>query len=323
MSKGRRSGKINEIFCGQCKLVVNEEEDDFIECDQCSKIYHVLCTKLDKRKYEHLLKHTTEEYVCHVCDSSGTLKNDLSDIKRELKKLDQLSVLHETMTFMSKQYDDILKGVAENKKKLEIVQKENKFLKAEVESLKNSVKFLNDQRVKHDCLIRGVEAKAGSSAADTILKLSSDAGVVLQPESIEDAYFIKNKNSSQNNNKKHMIVVKFNSKQSKEKLMSVKPKLKENENTKDVFVNDYLSRETLSLLNYAKALKNVGYRAVYPVGGRVFIKRSELSKPRVIRSEAEVDSLLLEASIKKPNNRRSQQAAVEDDEEANDMYLSP
>lgn len=270
--------------------------------------------------FVQLLKHESEEFVCHLCDSSGTLKSELNEIKEELKKLDQLSVLNETITFMSKQFDDILKGVAENKKKLEVVQKENKLLKAEVENLKSSVKYLNNNRVKNDCLIRGIEATNELSAVETVLKISSEAGVEMQPESIDDAYFIKNKNKSIKNNAKQMVVVKFNSKRSKEKLMSIKSKLKDNEATKDVFVNDYLSKETLSLLNYAKSLFKVGYRAVYSVGERVLIKRSELSRPRIIRCEAEVDELLLEATTKKSTIRRSQQTAVNDEDE---VYLSP
>lgn len=191
-ARGRRSIKSNIVICSQCKLEV-EEEDDFIECDKCAKKFHVLCTTLDKRGYKYLLDHESEEFVCHLCDNnSGTLKAELNDIKKELKKLDQLSLIQETMNFMSKQFDDIIKGVAENKKKIEIVQKENKLLKEEVKTLKNSVKFLNDQRVKHDCLVSGVKVATGVSAVDAILKVTNEVGVKLQPETIEDAYFIKN-----------------------------------------------------------------------------------------------------------------------------------
>lgn len=54
---------------------------------------------------------------------------------------------------MSKQYDEILRGVSENKKKIDAVQKENKILKNEVKLLKESVQILNDERVKNNCLI--------------------------------------------------------------------------------------------------------------------------------------------------------------------------
>lgn len=329
MNKGRRSITNKQIFCGQCKLVVKEDEEDFIECDKCSKVYHVVCTTLDKRKYEYLVKHEKEEYICHLCDNSGTLKSELNEIKAELKKLDQLTVLHETMTFMSNQFDEILKGVAENKKKLEVIQKENKQLKNEVKTLKNSIKFLNDQRVKHDCLISGVEVPSGSTAVDAILKLTKDAGVDLQPECIDDAYIIRrkhNKNKTDRQGEKQTVVVKLNSKKSKDKMMSVKPILKENETFKNVYVNDFLSRETMNLLNHAKTLKTVGYRAVYAVGGKIFVKRSELSKPKFIANEDDVDELLLESTTNRMRGRRSQHETADDCEREagdDDVYLSP
>lgn len=232
VGKGRRSLKINKLFCGQCNLEV-EEEEEFIQCDTCEKNFHVVCTSLDKPKYEYLLKHESQEFICHLCDvnnkNSGTITKELNEIKTELKKLELLSALTESLTFMSKQFDEILKGVAENKKKLEIVQKENKKLKTEVKTLKDSVKFLNDQRVKNDCIISGIVAPSDQSAVDTILKITNDTGVELQPDSIEDAYFIKKRNAAavDTNGGKKVMVVKFNSKKSKEKLMSIKSKLYE------------------------------------------------------------------------------------------------
>ena len=75
-------------------------------------------------------------------------------------------------------------------------------------------------------------------------------------------------------------------------MTSIKPKLKENDETKNVRVNNYLSRETIRFLKYARSLKSVGYRAVYSVGGRVFAKRSELSKPKLLKNEDDVGKLL-------------------------------
>lgn len=327
MNRGRRSIKNNQILCGQCKMVVKESEEESIECD---KVFHVQCTMLDKRKYEHLVKHEEEDYECHFCDnSSDTFKTELVEIKTELKKLDQLSAMHEAITFMSKQYDDILRGVAENKNKIESIQKENKQLKNEVKTLKNSTKFLSDHRVKNDCLITGVEVPSGSTAADAVLKLTKEVGVVIQPESIDEAYVVKKKRYQSDTNRtnqseKQTVVVKFATKTSKDKMMSVKPILKGNESFKNIFVNDYLSKESINLLNYARTLKTVGYRSAYAVRGSIFVKRSELSKPKFIPNEEEVDRLLLEATTNRTRGRRSQPEAAERNGPVDDdIYVSP
>lgn len=319
----RRSLKNKKIICAQCKLCIVEENEESIECDKCNKNFHVVCTSLDKRQFEYLLKNEREEFVCHLCENNKSnnfsVKEELSDIKQELKKLDQLSVLNETMTFMSKQFDDLIRGVAENKKKVESLQKENKELKTEVKMLRDSVKFLNDQRVKNDCLLSGIEASDGESAVDAVLKFTKEVGVEINEESISDAYFLKNKNPA--NNKKS-VVIKLNTKKSKEKLMAVKPKLREAEKTKKIYVNDYLGRETMNLFNYAKSLKKIGYRSIYVFEGRVFTKMSELSRPKLIRSVEEVDELLLKATTYRASIQHKQNNVNVQDESDN-SFMSP
>lgn len=307
-NSSRRSVKKNKTLCGQCRMVVEEAKDDNIECDKCGKIFHALCTKLDKRQYDQLLKNSEEEYVCHLCNgddtTAGTVREELLRIQSRLNKLDQLQ---DSMNFMSQKFDEVLKGISENKKKIQNIEKENKNLKMEIKTLKDSVKILNDQRVKNDCVVSGVHINNDISAADAVIQISKLVGVEITKETIDDAYFLKTKNQS---NTKKSLVVKFNSKTAKEKLMSVKSKLKNNEITKTVYVNDFLSKESMELLNYARTLKSVGYHAVYSYSGRIFAKKSEITKPRLIRSEEDVDAILLEATTSKFHNRKLSKKAI-------------
>lgn len=240
--------------------------------------------------------------MCHLCNgddtTAGTVREELLRIQSRLNKLDQLQ---DSMNFMSQKFDEVLKGISENKKKIQNIEKENKNLKMEIKTLKDSVKILNDQRVKNDCVVSGVHINNDISAADAVIQISKLVGVEITKETIDDAYFLKTKNQS---NTKKSLVVKFNSKTAKEKLMSVKSKLKNNEITKTVYVNDFLSKESMELLNYARTLKSVGYHAVYSYSGRIFAKKSEITKPRLIRSEEDVDAILLEATTSKFHNRK-------------------
>lgn len=324
-STKRRSVKKPIIVCGQCKLEVREEEESDIQCDKCAKTFHSLCTKLDKRQYERLIENESEEYVCHLCDESdGSLRKELTLIKTKLNKLDQLDTLQQSMTFMSQQFDDIMRGIAENNKKLLIVQKENQNLKAEINDLKKTVKLLNDDRVKNNCIVNGIDHFENMKAVDAIISVMNHVGVDLKADEVDDAFFIKRKP----NQKKQSMVVKLNSTKSKQKIMSSKPKLKENEATKTVYINDYLSKETLGLLNHAQSLKTVGYRGVYARAGRVYAKMSELSRPKLIHSADDVDNLLLEATTARSRGRRSVRYEVEEepgdsDVQPNSEYLSP
>lgn len=158
-----------------------------------------MCTDLDKRKYDHLLQNENEEFVCHLCELKGeNLKQELRGIKTQLSKIDNLQ---QTIEFMSNQFDGILKGIAENKTKLEVLQKENKNLRMELKEIKNSVKYLNDYKVRNDCLINGIVVGEEANAVQTIVKVMKDVGMELKENDIDIAYFLKeNKNAKQKEN---------------------------------------------------------------------------------------------------------------------------
>ena len=101
-------------------------------------------------------------------------------------------------------------------------------------------------------------------------------------------------------------------------MMMSKAKLRESKYTKRIFVNDYLRGEALSLFNYAKTLKSIGHNSVYTSGPRVFVRKNEISKPKLIRSEYDVDQLLSEAvtftSKRRATNRVNVTADDSDDD---------
>lgn len=305
----RRSMAINNKIsnCVICEYEIKEETDNFIECDKCGKNFHSQCTKLSKKEFERLLKNEKELFVCHLCkEGGGEIRKELNTIKTELKKLEKLEKLDhltESINFMSAKFDEVFKDVAENKKKITEMQKENKKLKAEVQTLKSSMKILNDSMVKNDCVISNLKVDDKVNAMDAVVNLSKDVGVVLEPNAFDAAYFLKTKKQSEHGKK--TVVVKFSSKMYKDQLMSSKSKLKDNVNTKEVYVHDFHSKETLNLLYYAKSLKSIGFQHIYARNGRVYCKKSDLGKQQLIRCEDEVDQMLLEATTNNHYKRRS------------------
>lgn len=327
-SSSRRSIKNKKVLCGQCRMEVKEDKEDIIECDKCERMFHVVCAKLDKRQFDHLLKNKDEEYICYICDdsnaSAGTVKEELQHIKAKLDKLDQLQ---ESMNFMSTKFDEVLKGISENKKKIERIEKENQNLKMEVKNLKDSMKFLNDQRVKNDCIISGINYDSEKNAAQAVIEFSKTVGADIPKESIDDAYYLRNKTQT---NPKTSLVVKFISKSAKDTFMAVKPQLKKKEETKSIYVNDFLSKESMHLLNYARSLKSIGFERVYSHSGRIFAKKNEITKPRLIRSEEDVNTILLDATTSRQYSRRVSQKPVPvlhdsdgSEDETQSQFISP
>lgn len=327
-TKSRQSLNKKKINCDQCQFQVLDDEDS-IQCDACERTLHSVCTKMDKRQYEKLLKNTSLRYECHFCDGSSeesSLSNDLLEIKTKLKQLDQLDEVTKTIQFMSSQFDTILKGVASNKKKIDSLQNENCLLREEVNSLKLSLKFLNDDRVKKDCIINGVDDKK-ENATEVVMDIAKIIGAEISADQVEDAYFVHNKKSNKNEaSNKKSIVVKFSKKIHKDKFMAEKSKLKQNDTLRNVFINDFLCKESMELLNYAKSVKAVGYKFVFAKGSKVFVKKDEKSHLVFIKSMDDVDKILLRSSKGGAStSRRGRTALVEGDisEEEDNAFLSP
>lgn len=331
--KTRHSVNKNKVLCRQCNLQVLDNEDA-IQCDACEKTLHSLCTKLDKRQYEKLVKNTSIEYKCHLCinnNEESSVSADLLEIKTKLKQLDQLDEITTTIQFMSSQYDSILKGVAANKKKIDCLQKENELLREEVCYLKSSVKYLNDDRVKNDCIINGVmESDGNKQAIDVVLDIAGKIGADISTGQVDDAYFLpsrKNTNSNNNKDEKKSIVVKFASKIQKHKFMAGKSKLKENDSLKTTYINDFLCKESMELLNHAKSIKAVGYKYVWTRDSKIFVKKDEKSRAVFIRNMDDVDKILLRSSQGAASNSRRRTFAKVDDNssegEEEDAFRSP
>lgn len=231
----RRSIASKKTLCAKCTKVIKEESDDFIECDKCGKILHSQCSDLSRREFERLLKNENEIYNCQFCKGDdGNIRQELNTIKTELKKLeklDKLEQLTESINFMSAKFDEVFKDVAENKKKIKDIERENKELKGEIKNLKSSVKTLNDDRVRNNCIISGLKVSNEVKAVDAVVELSKSVGVELQPFAVEDAFFLRGKNRA---SETKTAVVKFSSKIHKEKLMTAKSKLKDEQGNNEL-----------------------------------------------------------------------------------------
>lgn len=320
----RKSLNKNKIICAQCKMQILES-DDSMQCDACERTLHTLCTKLDKKQVDKLVKDHSLEYKCFFCAPNDvSVASELSEIKT---KLNQLSEIKETMQFMSSQYDDILKGVVKNKKKIEMLQKENKNLREEVNNLKSSVKYLNDMRVQNDCVINGVKINENAKAIDVVLDIAKKVGADICENEVEEAFFL---NKSKQADSKTSVVVKFSSKKTKKILMDGKSKLKKVDEFQNVYINDFLCKETLQLLNYAKSLKSVGFKFIFAKGGSVFAKKDENARQIRLRSMDDIDNILCKQAGGVAERRRQgggvaiqNQESSDDELEEDDLLKSP
>lgn len=317
--KQRKSinSKKNKILCLQCKTEVLENEDS-VECDACNKTLHAQCSLLDKVQIDRLINNDSLSYKCHICVPGNDNNSQLSTILLEMREM------KETMKFMSLQYDDILKGVKKNTKTIQELKKENKELKDDVNNLKETVSFLNNVRVRNDCVINGLKYDEKVNAADIVLNIAKQTGAKISGDDVEDAYFVSRRAQSN----KSSVVVKFANKRSKTVFMKEKRKLRYLEDTKNIYINDFLSRDNIALLKHAQSLKSAGYKFIFSANGSIFAKQRDDSRPIRIKSLDDVDNLMIKSTTAVPRRTniypqaRTNEPEPEDDEEDDD-FLSP
>lgn len=118
--------------------------------------------------------------------------------------------------------------------------------------------------------------------------------------------------------------------------MKEKKKLKEVAEMKSVYVNDFLSKDCLELLNYAKSLKAVGFKFVYAHAGKIFAKKDVNARQILLKELDDVDQLLKSSVSKtaKVSGRRAgndndddeiedETEDEEEDDDDEDGFLSP
>ena len=62
------------ILCHHGEYDINEDADDFVECDNCGKSFHFQCSQLSKRQFNGLGKNE-EAYCCQSCKEEINIKN--------------------------------------------------------------------------------------------------------------------------------------------------------------------------------------------------------------------------------------------------------
>ena len=81
---------------------------------------HSQISGLGRREFERIVKNTREPFNCQFFKEDNNIKQEVNTIKTELKKLNKL--------------EKHFKDVAENKRKINEIDKENKKLKTEIKT---------------------------------------------------------------------------------------------------------------------------------------------------------------------------------------------
>lgn len=309
--------------------MVMDKKDLSVTCDICKNSFHSKCAKLTKTQVEMNKKNGTA-WKCSECknkrvsgssldyqvtaikeqmrlfkSSSETMEkrveaimsefktqfeeiknNFLTEIKGHLKKIEDLE---ESVELLWTEHREVKKQLEITNEKTLKIAKENIELKNDIIELKTSVKILNDERTKNEIVIRNVELTEPvtfQSVSNKISQISSFLNVNIPINSYTCSHTPATRKG------KSTLFVKFHRYDDKKKLLFAKKKLRTDDRFKDLTIFDALGPETLDLFKYTKLLKSHNYVAVFTIGNKVMIKRSEESRPITIKNKNHVDQLI-------------------------------
>lgn len=144
--------------CAKCKEKFTHNEDT-LECSVCAKKFHFYCTGVTETNFKKMSKNTKSRFLCVACQSS-----DLKTTNDPIAKLDaKMEDLLNSVSFMSKQFDDFNKKLESSLIEMKLLRNDNEKIKIENLRLSNEILEIKQKLVSfeqhnigHSVEIKGV-----------------------------------------------------------------------------------------------------------------------------------------------------------------------
>lgn len=241
-----------------------------------------------------------------------TFKSCTIDEKMEVifKEIQEVKVF---CTFLNDNYEEFKQQKCYLQQALTDVSKlkiENQLLANQVDDLTCRLNYMEQEQVSDTLVITGtspqVSADQREGHEDLLNVVQTVANALELSVRPQDIYECKRMYSK---DKVASVVVKFNNLAIKNKLIANRKKIQKEGRqllsdkiglrgpSKFVYVNTYLTLNTLDLFKYAKQLKSSGgFAHVWCQEGKVLARRHEKAKVEVIKSQHHVNLLMSQAS---------------------------
>lgn len=314
--KNKRASLTKQKSCPACKHSL-ENGDDIIQCDACTKWFHLKCAKVTKNQAEVLRNKGEIQWKCVTCTKSVTpVSTDLAEIAKQIayiaskmpqlddlnEKIDAMQTTVETLEESTQHLSDQVDGhevrVTDTEKQVTILQNSSTTTSTELARLKSAVKKLNDDKVKNEAIILNVKVN-NVEAAETFMEQILNFLKLDFPRKSYSLRLVKNRKSTTEgapslHDTGHTIFVTFMQHQDKMQLMYSKSKLRTSDDLKHLRIYDVIGPETSEILEYAKILKQHNYQAVFTLGDKIYAKLDDKTNI-LIRSKNQVDQIIRKA----------------------------
>lgn len=310
-TKNRKKLKTNvkkHNKCKECKLDVVSEDEDSLACDNCESWIHYQCTNLNKKAIQSIINDTDSKYECHLCNPSITSNND--NYKLILSKLNELTT---TVKFLADKHDDFRASVDDHQSRLKHLEKENKMLRDELNSIANDQAAQFSELNKNKIIIKGIQESAVQSndnMGQLVQKIASKIGSNITTNDISSTKLLnirRNPSQAATSNQSRTAIIEFSSFQRKMDFVTKKKELRKFEECKQITVSDLLPKTTQKLYTHSLLLKSVGFVAVYHLNGTIFAKKTPDGRPIIIKSMDQIDRIAKKIAVNRSPMRSGQQ----------------
>lgn len=226
-----------------------------------------------------------------IIEDIFTLENpDIKDILVILREI------YNSQQFISTKYDELIKRNLELEKLCTNLSKENETLKKEFQNTNKVILNMENCSNERKLELHGIPKTQNEDLHDIILKISDNFDQKIKKEDIDNIYRVEHKTELRKNSP---IVVSFLRKTDKDKFLTMRKRrslytneLNLGENRSQIFINEYLSKNTKELLWKTKKLKEEKkYKYVWTKGGTIFIKKNENSEVLKINTREDLEKI--------------------------------
>lgn len=191
---------------------------------------------MNEQAKQEMKKTIADEIKKLLTEELKGVKKCINEAKKEIK---------EDIAQLRQEIEEIKKDVEQQKTDIDEIKKENSMLK-------KTINFMDQYSRKQDIIISGIEEKKDESDEDlleAIQDVAKSLGVPLEVHEVNTYHRL-----APNKNKKRAVIVRLNNRLKKSKLVKASRLVK----LQGIYVNNHLTKYTISLLAEARELRDQG-----------------------------------------------------------------
>lgn len=295
--------------CAKCKDPL-PPDGDFITCGGCKIKLHFKCSSIRETTWRNMSTTNKNNWRCGECrgqaqvnpceilsdvESKEDIEQDIKQIILELKN--EVSVLKNSIDFMSNKYDDTVIELKTNNDLLRSLTSEVRQLKSQnaekdqiIDDLKTKVYEMEQNNSVRNVEICEVIPCKNENLKEVACKIAKELNIELSCDNIEDIYRVPLKNKT----KTSPIIVKLTTLAKRNELLQHRhtKDMQWNKGTdghiKKIFINENLTPYHRRMLWLAKEkAKTASWKYVWTKNGKILARKND--NDNVVRVSKEAD----------------------------------